>query len=364
MVAGKYNQAIQEMFPDLEALMVKPMTSDRKITIQDVAARAGVSISSVSRALGGHPHVSQTLRDRVGSAARELGYQPDFKAFSLRTGSTQSIGFLIGNLSNPVVADISDSAANVLAAQNYAMALVCSQNNPDLDVSYLRFLAQRQVDGLIVSSATRDGERANEVIRELGIPTVMLDRRAPEGEHISSVQSDHAAGMRAAVAHLIQQGHRRIAFIGGPETFDPVRDRLAGFREGMLQAQVPIDRRLVQTTGIDATTGYVETMLLLTRAERPTALIAAGNTTLIGAVQAIQERGVQIGRDLALIGCDDIDLTRLYNPPITVISRDLRLLGETAARLLLDKINRGQRQTIVLPTRLVVRESSLCAPLL
>ena len=334
------------------------MSSGSKVTIREVARYAGVSISSVSRALSGHPYVSDGLRERVHQAANALGYHPDFLAHSLRSRQTRTIGFLVGTISNPVMADISASAAGVLAANGYAMTLVCSQNDPRMDVSYLRFLVHRRVDGLIVSSAANGPDQVSPVILELGVPTVMLDRDPPPGGHVSAVLSDHASGMRKAVNHLVQQGHRRIAFISGPEYFRPARERLRGFRQAMTEAGLSISAKQIRLIKIEEMASYRETLDLLSSPELPTALIAGGNLILIGVLKALRENGVAIGRDLALVGCDDIDVARIYTPSITVVARDLLNLGETTARVLIDTIEKGQAVVQTLPTYLVVRESS------
>ena len=338
------------------------MTIDRKVTIHDVARRAGVSISSVSRALSDHPHVSDNLRARVEAAVQELNYQRDFLGHSLRRGRTNSVGFLVGNLSNPVIADISDGAAEVLAAREYAMTLVCSQNDPDQDVAYLRFLTHRQVDGLIVSSAANGPGTLPSLIAELGIPTVMLDRELVEAPHVSAVQSDHVSGMQAAVNHLLAQGHRRIALIGGPEFFFPARRRLAGFRLAYEGSDLPLDAALLRAVGMDTQAAYAESLRLLALPDPPTAFIAGGNLILVGILQALQERNIVVGRDLALIGCDDTALAQLYKPAITVIARNLRLLGETAAQLLTETIEQAGGKVVILPTNLVVRDSSRVGP--
>lgn len=339
------------------------MTAGKKITIHDVAKQAGVAISSVSRVLTDHPHVSETMRARVLAAAQALGYQPDFLAHSLRSGSTDSIGFLVGTIFNPVMADLSVSIANVMAEHGYAMLLVCSQNQPELDVAYLRFLIRRQVGGLIVSSATHGPEQAAALIAESEVPAVMLDRECPPGAHVSAVQSDHASGVEAAVAHLVEQGHRRIALVNGPPFFDPSRARRQGFQQAMHAAHLTVEPSFVRTKGMDKNSGYQETCALLALPQRPTAIIAGGNLILTGVLQALQEHHIQVGCDMALIGCDDTDLTRLYSPAITVIARDLSLLGETAARLLVENMNTGSGgKSILLPTQLVIRASSLCPP--
>lgn len=331
-----------------------------KITIREVAKRAGVSISSVSRALSNHPHVSDALKARVETAARSLGYQPDFLAHSLRSGRTQSVGFIVGTISNPIMADISASLGNVLSEHGYALMLLSSQNKPEMDLSYLQFLARRQVSGLIFSTATGSDAQTVALLNELAIPAVMLDRERPSGKQISAVQSDHRSAMRAAVTHLAAQGHQGVALIGGKDIY-PASARLEGFSEGMAQAGLLLNRTYVRSSGMTKTVGYSETLSLMASANRPTALIAGGNLILAGVLQALQELKIVVGKDLALIGCDDTELTRLYSPAITVIARDLALMGETAARLLLETIHDGGGKTVILPTQLVIRQSSLLA---
>lgn len=180
-----------------------------KITIRDVAKQAGVSISSVSRALSNHPHVSDALRTRVRNAALSLGYQPDFLAHSLRRGTTYSVGFVVGTISNPIMADISASLGNVLADHGYAMMLLSSQNRPELDTTYIQFLAHRQVSGLVLSTAADGVTEADQLIQSLGIPAVMLDRQRPLADHVSAVQSDHRSGMQATLSMGCGKGKER-----------------------------------------------------------------------------------------------------------------------------------------------------------
>lgn len=338
------------------------METNKKITIRDVAQQAGVSISSVSRALSEHPHVSTALRLRVENAARSLGYEPDFLAHSLRRGDTRTVGFLVGAISNPIMADIFTSASNYLAHYGYAMLLACSQNQPEADLAYLNLFARRQVSGVILSTAVNGPAKTAELLPEVKVPTVMLDRQRPDHAQVSAVQSDHSIGTKMAVLHLLAQGHRRIGLIGGPEHFDPARARLVGYYAGFAEAGVAVEPTLVRTVGMNQQVGYQETHALFTLTQPPTALIAGGNLILSGVLQALVELGLMIGRDLALIGCDDTDLTRLHRPSITVVARDLGLIGETAARLLLNLLLHKGTETVSLPTQLLVRESSTCVP--
>lgn len=340
----------------------------KRSTIRDVAHAAGVAISSVSRVLSNHPHVSEDLRVRVENAARELGYRPNYVAHSLRRGNTASVGFLVGTISNPIIADLSAGASEVLASSGYATLLVCSQNDPAADIDYLHFLNQRRVSGLIISSAANGpDDQLRALLVEMRLPVVMLDRRPVEAAHVSAVYSDHVGGVQAAVSHLVAQGHQRIALVGGPEYFDPAAMRLAGYKRAVEDAGLGFDPHLVRSWGMGRQAGYAATLDLMGQDAvegnlRPTALIAGGNLILAGVLQALKELQITIGRDLALVGCDDTDLTRLHNPSITVIARDLAAVGRVAAATLLATIDQGEVQTIVLPTRLEVRESSLCSP--
>ena len=333
----------------------------QKVTIHDVAQHARVSVSSVSRALNNYPHVSEALKTRVVEAAEELDYQPAFLAHSLRRGETNSIGFLVGTIANPVISTIFEAAAEALATDGYAMSLVSSRNQADLDVACLRLLASRQVSGLIVSSASESPEPSRRFIQETNIPTVMLDREHVAGERVFAVQSDHESSVREAVFHLIENGHRDIGFISGPQGFYPTQQRFRAYHEALAEARIPLRGELVRFTSFTERDAFAEALLLLRSRPLPTALIVAGNIILIGALQALQDRQIAVGRDMALVACDDIHLTQLYRPPVTAIRRDLHLLGKTAAHLLLRGIqNNGNRtdRVIKLPTQLVIRESS------
>lgn len=333
----------------------------QRVTIREVAQQAEVSVGSVSRALNNYPHVSAELRNRVMDAAYELGYQPAFLADGLRRGQTKSIGFLVGTIANPVISTIFEAASEALAAAGYSITLVSSRNQADLDVASLRLLASRQVSGLIVSSAAESPEPSRRLIKELGIPTVMLDRESAEGDGIFSVQSDHGSSLRAAVAHLAANGHRDIAFIGGPENFYPTQQRYCAYEAALRAHDLPLRREHVRFASFTETDALAEALLLLRGEPRPSALIVAGNIILIGALMALQDLGMIVGRDIALIACDDIHLTQLYRPPITAIRRDLDLLGVAAARLLLQGIEKSEVRTepvIKLPTSLVIREST------
>lgn len=330
--------------------------SESTNTIHDVAKLAGVSASSVSRALNGHPNVSPQLRRRVEEAVRELRYQPNLAAHSLRSGATGLVGFLLDSMANgPIYASVEQALRN----QKYSMLLTNTENDPNLNSAFLQLMAQRRVDGLLIDSSIAAQQQVIDDLKRLRLPAVLLDSSIPENApHLSAVRSDYAGGMRTAITHLTAQGHRRIALICGQNWWWPARERLSAFRDGCEAAGLAPEAGLVRSVTMSATAAYTETNVLLDLPMPPTALIVGGNNLLLGVLRALQARQYIAGRDLALIGADDLDLTQLYSPPITVIARDLALLGEMAVHLLRETIGRSEGREVTLPTQLIVRSSS------
>ena len=254
----------------------------QKVTIHDVAQHARVSVSSVSRALNNYPHVSEALKTRVVEAAEELDYQPAFLAHSLRRGETNSIGFLVGTIANPVISTIFEAAAEALATDGYAMSLVSS---PQSSRSGYRLFAPagqptgERTDRLVRLGIARPSRR---FIQEMNIPTVMLDREPVAGERVFAVQSDHESSVREATFHLIENGHCDIGFIGGPQGFYPTQQRFRAYHEALAEARIPLRGELVRFTSFTERDAFAEALLLLRIRPLPTALIVAGNIILIG----------------------------------------------------------------------------------
>jgi len=331
----------------------------RRASMQEVADSVGISLSSVSRVLSGHPDVSPAMRRRVLAAVRELDYEPDFLAQSLRRGATRSVGFIIGDISNPLMADITAGAEQGLRQADYSMLLMNSEGRPDLDASHVRFLIARRVDGLILSLATEHDAQTSEQLTRTDVPIVAIDRDLDPATRASVVLSDHATGMRDAVDYLADLGHRRIALISGSLEIRPGRERLEAVRGAM--ARRGIGDGFVMTGGtVDESRVEGETSRLLRSPEPPTAVIVGGNQLLAGCLRAIRARGLRIGADLSVITCDEGPLVEFHDPPIASVSRDNAGLGRTAAQLLLERLTGEQPRTVVLPTTFIPRAS--CMP--
>lgn len=329
-----------------------------RASMREVAERAGVAMSSVSRVLSDHPDVSPVMRERVLVAVEELGYKPDLLAQSLRRRETRSIGFVVGDISNQLFAEIVKGAETALREAGYAMLLTNSEGDPALDAAHVRLFEQRRADGLILSLAREDHRPTIEAIEAIDIPIVLVDRDLPTSIAVSRVLSDHASGMHAAVNHLLDLGHRRIGLILG-QPIRPTHERRRAFEEAHaargLEPGPAVRGRFSVDFGVQAT------RRLLDSAERLTAIIAGGNQLMIGALKVFSERGLEVGQDISFLGCDDIPITSLYRPPIAVVRRDNEAIGRTAAELLLRRLKDGGAETdIVLPTEFVPRPS--CVP--
>jgi LacI family transcriptional regulator len=339
----------------------------RRIGIRDVAQRAGVAISTVSKVLSGRGEVTPALRVRVLAAATELGYQPNYLAQSLRRGATNLVGFVASDLSDPFSAEIVAGAEFVLRPEGFALLVMSSNHDPAIDTANVRFLHSRRVDSILVAPSREDDRGLLAALAEFDGPIVILESELRGLLAVDAVCADHRAGTRDAVTHLIELGHRRIAALTGPLTRRSGRERLAGLLD-VLRANDLEDRALPIATEHDADVAERAVLELLDGAAPPTALLAGSLPLLVGALRAIDRRALLVGRDIALIGWDDGPLTQLAHPPIAVVDRDPYGLGVAAARVALRRLgagvarDEGPARVDVRPTEFHARASCMSAP--
>jgi LacI family transcriptional regulator len=327
--------------------------------MREVAQRAGVAMSSVSRVLSDHPDVSNEMRLRVLAAVEELGYEPDMLAQSLRRRATLSVGFVLSDISNPLFAEMIMGVESTLNANGYSMLLTSSLGDADLEAAHIRLLAQRRVDGVVLSVVDETHAPTLERLRELDIPITVLDRDLPPDIEVSAVLVDHRQGMTAAVEHLIALGHRRVALIVG-QPVRPARERRRAFVDAFEASGLPSPYTILDGT-FSEEHGRSAMRSLLDLAEPPTAVIAGGNQLMLGALRVVAERGIELGRDISFVGCDDVAIADLHRPPIAVVRRDNVEIGRRAASLLLGQLRDSAAPTVVtLPTEFVARDS--CGP--
>jgi LacI family transcriptional regulator len=312
----------------------------RRIGIRDVAQRAGVAISTVSKVFSGKGEVMPALRLRVLTAAAELGYQPNFLAQSLRRGATELIGFVAPDLSDPFSAEIVAGAEFVIRPAGYALLVMSSGHDPETEAANVRYLNSRRVDAVLVSPTREDDRGLLAALGEFDGPIVAIEAELPSPLAFDAVCADHRQAMREAVDHLFRLGHRQIAALTGPVDRRAGRERLAGLLEG-LRARGGEDGARPVFTEHDAAAAEAETLRLLDGVSPPTALIAGGLQLLVGTLRALGRRGRVPGRDIALVGWDDGPLAELSRPPLAVVDRCPRELGAAAARLALKRLGEG-----------------------
>ncbi len=350
----------------ISTIIARTMRSPRnrfatRPTLREVADRAGVAVSTASRALN-RGSVSDSLRTRVIAAASELGYRPHSLALSLRTGATKTVGFLVSDIANPILGRMVRGAASYVDAGGYGLLLAVSDGYVERERSLVRMMYERRVDGLILSCSDESDVRLAEIVRELEIPVVLLDRELPV-TRAHRVLVDHRQGIVEAVDHLAKLGHRRIGFIGGTLVIRPGRERLQAFKAATTLHGF-WDEQLVRLGPLTPEFGRAAAAVLLSAPERPTALIATDNRQSTGALVAIVEGGHEMAADISFVGCGDVEALALHNPPITILNRPVEELGIEAAKLLLaslatpttDPLDRPV--TRVLSSHLLIRRST------
>ncbi|WP_366656101.1 substrate-binding domain-containing protein [Fodinicurvata sp. EGI_FJ10296] len=331
------------------------------VTIRDVAAEAGVAIATVSRVVHGHPQVGPGLRARVEKAMADLGYQPDATAQAMRTRSTRTIACAVRDSSIPEFATFTRAAEAVMRDAGYTLMLANTDEDTAQELDLIKVLGRRRVDGLLMTRSDDSDPAVGAALAKLGIPVVYIDRDAEHGA--DSVVLDHAAGMRAAIDHLVDGGHRRIALVTGRPSMRPARQRLAAYEASLADHGLPIDRTLIAADSFYADQSLHRVLGMLDATPPPTAIIAGGMALLPAVLRGVRQRGLQVGRDVAVVAGCDSELAELATPSVTAIRWNVPAWGRRAAELLLETLSSSQRRTgpgreIVLPTELVVRESS------
>lgn len=321
-------------------------------TIRDVAMRAGVSQSTASRALTGAAPAATATVERVRAAADELGYQVNRAARSLRTNRTGTIGLLISDVRNPFFSELVYAVEQAAARADIAVITTNADERIERQADSLRALTLQQVDGLIV--VPQGGSALDDVPDD--IPLVLLDRRV-DGVRAPVVGSDNASGAALMIDHLVGLGHRDIALISGPQATSTGQERLAAALARLEHHGCPPRKECLVEGDFQLASGRAAAGELLDLPQPPAAIFACDNLMAFGAVQAVRERGLRVGNDIALVSFDDTAWFPLLDPPMTVVSQDVHALGVRAFETLRDRIAGQPTQDSCLPVRLLVRGS-------
>ncbi len=336
----------------------------RRPTLRDVAALAGVSFKTVSRVVNGEPGVSAPVAERVRAAAEQIGYRPNAAATALRRadGRTATVGVLLEDTGNPFFAALLRGVEDTVRPRGVAVF----SSSTDLDVARERdvtanFLA-RQVDALITAPSQADAAHLAE-LRDADIAVVLVDRPV-EDSSMPSVITDNRQGSRLGVQHLVDQGHRRIGYVGRDPSIYTSQERYAGYVEAMESAGITVDDHLVFRVGATRSSAEEQVTALLDSTDPPTAIFTAQDIITMTAVGVLQRRG--LADRIALVGFDDFELADLLQPGITVVAQDPYRIGVIAARLALGDDCASDEHPVegqhIVRTRLIERGSGEIAP--
>lgn len=337
-----------------------------QVTLKHVAAKAGVSYQTVSKVLNRQATVSPETEARIWQAVRELNYRPNISARNLRTQASNLIGFAWYFPPNhgwhPVVDSFLHSVADIAETRGYFITFFTSgqKNSCDTIGSYADLYARRQVEGFILADTVQDDPRIAFLI-EQGIPFASFGR-ANETWDFCWVDVDGCDGIQQVMAHLQERGHERIGFITWLDDFKTGHDREEGYRRGLQAVGIPFNNDWVVRGAHSADTGVkgIQTFLALPPHRRPSAVVCVSDQIAIGAMHAAMRAGLQVGKDIAITGYDDIPMARYLHPPLTTVNQPIRQVSQQVIDLLLKQLNNEpiSQKGILLEPRLVVRESS------
>jgi len=326
------------------------------VSIKDIARKARVSHSTVSRALRDSPMVNPATRERIHKIAAEQGYTVSAVARSLVTRRTNTIGVVVTSIADPFVGEVVGGIEECAILHGYSVILATCHAEPERELRAVRGLRERRVDGILVT-ASRVGALYLPLLAEMNVPIVLINNQHP-GAFGFNVTIDNQDGARQATAHLAGLGHRRIAYIGDRCGFQSDTERFAGYQQALESAGIPFEPQLVAYGDGGADTGQQAMAELLARPSRPTAVFCYNDMQALGALRSARTRGLHVPGDLSLVGFDDLYLASYIDPPLTTVHQPKHEMGRTAAETLLELLAGGKPASIVKPCELIVREST------
>lgn len=328
----------------------------RQPTLKSIAAAAGVHPSTASRALNGRSdaRIPEDTLARIRKVAADLGYEPNPWARSLRTQRTMMLGLVIPRLTDVVLAKMFEAAEEHARDEGYQTITVSTFDRKGGQQELINRLIERRVDGLVLATSTL-GDPSLARLEQEGFPFVLLNRAS---RSYPAVRGDDELGAYLATRHLLETGHQRIGHIGGPQSTSTAKFRLQGYKRALSESGIRYSPDLVRYGQFDAMSAMKGADELLSQRPRPTAIFAINDVSALGTMAAGRRHRLRIPDDLAVVGYNDSDMAALLPIPLSSVQVPLQQMGQLAVDLLIDRINGGTVETVVLTPRVVVRDSS------
>jgi LacI family transcriptional regulator len=331
-------------------------------TVKDIARHAGVSPATVSLVLRKSPLVAETTRARIQSSIDSLGYVYHRAAANLRTRLTHTVGLIVCEITNPFYAELTAGIDEVLDAAGWVAFLANTAESPARQSRFIARMREQRVDGILLAPAEGSSSRLIADLRQQGMPVVQMLRRLGQ-EGADHVSADFRLGMTLAAEHLIQLGHEHIAFVGGARRVSPARDRTDAFQKILPRYGLPVGP-IVDCLPTREEGARAVGQLFEGKQSDPTAILCHNDLCALGVMLGLSQRGLVPGKDVAVIGFDNISEGALHRPALTTVAIGARQIGEEAANLLLRRIKTPERapESIILPPKLIVRSSCGAKP--
>ena len=337
------------------------MNQSRKkpVTLQDVAKHAGVSRATASLIVRNSPKIAPETRKKVLKSMEELGYVYDRVAANLRSKSSTTIGIIITDISNTYYSDLLKGVHHTLEEIGYTVLLGVTFDSVDKQDQILSTMIEHRVGGVILCPVSESSDEIVNRLNKIQTPVILAVRELA-GANCDFVGIDYQAGSQMAVEHLIKQGHKRIAFLGGYRKSSTWIKRMEGYSLALRQAGIELDESLLIDSLPTREGGVDAVRQLLSQPNHPTAIFCFSDLVAFGVVQGVREAGLKPGEDIAIMGFDNIPEAEIFYPPLSTVSSFAQLTGKTAANLLHQRIteSEGEKKRIILQPELMVREST------
>ncbi|MDF1995935.1 LacI family DNA-binding transcriptional regulator [Peribacillus frigoritolerans] len=330
-----------------------------RVTLQQVAKHAGVSTSTASLIVRNNPRISEATRKKVLKSMHELGYVYDRIAANLRSQSSDTVGIIITDISNTFFSEFLIGVHDALDEVGYTVLLGTTFDSVAKQDHLLSTMMEHRVGGLILCPVSESSQDTIDRLNEIDTPMVLAVRELP-GVNSDYVGIDYPEGARIAVDHLLGKGHKRIALLGGIKESSTWIERMEGYREALSRAGLEVDESLVIDSAPTREGGLEAVLKVLENPNPPTAIFCFSDLIAFGVMQGLMMKGITPGKDMDIVGFDNVPVAEIYHPPLTTISSFPRRIGKEAANLLyqqMEKIEREQ-QRIILNPELIIRESS------